>query len=134
MSINELKVHFLGSTKLVPDAPYQELDKLVLQRTKYASRTLKMRREFYREAAAVMELKHYKVTMEEDFALLCKVMLPATQKQIQELMKRYVEKCLRHYIKHRHKQYVHALAEVPESTEYAFSKRKPRTPANRPQR
>lgn len=35
LSINELKVHFLGSTKFAPDDPYMELHTILLKRTKY---------------------------------------------------------------------------------------------------
>lgn len=35
LSINDLSIHFLGSTKMVPDAPYMSLDELVQKSTKY---------------------------------------------------------------------------------------------------
>ena len=34
ISINELKVHHLGSTKFVPDEPYQELNRKIIRMTK----------------------------------------------------------------------------------------------------
>lgn len=34
ISVNELKIHYLGSTKVDMDEPYNELDKIVLKQTK----------------------------------------------------------------------------------------------------
>jgi len=34
LSINEVKVHMLGSTKFVPDDPYEELENMVLVDTR----------------------------------------------------------------------------------------------------
>jgi hypothetical protein len=34
LSINEVKVHMLGSTKFVPDGPYEELESMILANTR----------------------------------------------------------------------------------------------------
>lgn len=95
LSINELKIHFLGSTKVQLDEPYQNLNKMIIKQTK----------KFYHEAAEIMQIHCYKEVIEQDFEYISKIILPVTTKELYNLMQNSTLKYLRYYIEHRFRQF-----------------------------
>ena len=76
---------------------------------------LETTRKYYQEAAGLVSLIPYKELLERHCSLMNKIVLPATLKQVQELTQSYKEKCLRHYVDRKLRQFVEKAAkpEVP---------------------
>ena len=106
LSINELKVHYLGSTKFVPDAPYAELNAEIQTHTKYVLEIIY--RKFYKDAVKVLPILSYKELVEQDKDVMGAVVLPMSMKGIEELQQNYMTKYLRHYVAKRFLQYCDA--------------------------
>eukprot|EP00826_Nyctotherus_ovalis_P040724 TRINITY_DN4036_c0_g1_i3.p2 TRINITY_DN4036_c0_g1~~TRINITY_DN4036_c0_g1_i3.p2 ORF type:complete len:160 (-),score=35.77 TRINITY_DN4036_c0_g1_i3:566-1045(-) len=88
LSINEIKVHMMGSTKFVPDEPYAKLHELIVFETK----------EYYQQIDTDVKEK-----LEADMELVKKIALPVTIKRAEEhavaLMKQFVKKEIEKAIK-----------------------------------
>ena len=106
ISINELKIHFLGSTKVDLDEPYKELNKAIFKQTKQLLEILIFYRKFYQDAAKVLQIEVYKETIDKDFEMMSRTVLPITLKEMSQLRQSYMEKYLRHYIKRRFDQFI----------------------------
>eukprot|EP00826_Nyctotherus_ovalis_P035839 TRINITY_DN3113_c0_g7_i1.p1 TRINITY_DN3113_c0_g7~~TRINITY_DN3113_c0_g7_i1.p1 ORF type:complete len:220 (-),score=42.19 TRINITY_DN3113_c0_g7_i1:449-1108(-) len=103
LSINELSIHYLGSTKVALQNPYLHLHSLILRETKYFS---SHRRNHYRELKSSMDLESFKELLKIDRDAMKQQMLPVTLKEIEVLRQAYMEKYLRGYVKSRLCQFV----------------------------
>eukprot|EP00826_Nyctotherus_ovalis_P018455 TRINITY_DN1552_c0_g1_i17.p1 TRINITY_DN1552_c0_g1~~TRINITY_DN1552_c0_g1_i17.p1 ORF type:complete len:341 (-),score=108.51 TRINITY_DN1552_c0_g1_i17:46-1068(-) len=95
LSVNELTVHYLGSTKAQLHEPYEELNKVVLQQT----------RDFYHKAGESMRIKCCRETLESDYKMLENIVLPCTLKEVCQLKQNHMEKYFRYYIQRRLSQF-----------------------------
>eukprot|EP00826_Nyctotherus_ovalis_P023427 TRINITY_DN1799_c0_g1_i16.p1 TRINITY_DN1799_c0_g1~~TRINITY_DN1799_c0_g1_i16.p1 ORF type:complete len:349 (-),score=126.77 TRINITY_DN1799_c0_g1_i16:112-1158(-) len=98
LSVNELTIHFLGSTKSTVEEPYKELEKAILKQTG----------NFYQKAGEVIEIKYCKQILDEDYEAMGQIVLPSTLKKIGQLKQSYMEKYLRYYLQRRLSQYVNS--------------------------
>jgi len=83
LSINEIKVHMMGSTKFEPEEPYSRLQDLVIMKTK----------EYYQR----IEINKIEI-LETDIQLIKKIFLPVTIKRIQEIAQEHIIKSIRQFI------------------------------------
>lgn len=102
LSVNELTIHYLGSTKSTVEEPYKELEKAILKQTG----------TFYQKAGEVMEIKYCKQMLDEDYAAMAQIVLPSTLKRIAQLKQSYMEKYLRYYLQRRLSQYISSRRKV----------------------
>ena len=54
----------------------------------------------------VIQITYYREMLENDYATMDKIVLPATAKDLQGLSHKYMEKYVRHYVHHHLKQFV----------------------------
>lgn len=103
LSVNELSIHYLGSTKVALQDPGLHFHSLVLTETKYF---LLPRRNYYRQLKNSVDLPSFRELLKVDRDAMKQQMLPVTMKEIEVLRQAYMEKYLRGYVKSRLKQFV----------------------------
>eukprot|EP00826_Nyctotherus_ovalis_P054426 TRINITY_DN7125_c0_g2_i15.p1 TRINITY_DN7125_c0_g2~~TRINITY_DN7125_c0_g2_i15.p1 ORF type:complete len:405 (-),score=56.96 TRINITY_DN7125_c0_g2_i15:21-1235(-) len=96
ISVNEVKIHMLGSTKFAPDEAYTQLQEAVLEDT----------RRYYREIDVMKSGRELKEVMEKDLKFVSKLVLPVTRKHIHELSHECAKKLIRTFVKEELRQYL----------------------------
>ncbi len=123
LSVNDLSIHFLGSSKFRSSEPYAALDELIQKSTKYYNCGMSECRSYYKfKAVPKLPILVFKEFVESDIEQLREIVLPATVKGAQATAQSYLEKCCRHYVQKQFSgflaaphedQQVKSLSEVP---------------------
>eukprot|EP00826_Nyctotherus_ovalis_P054424 TRINITY_DN7125_c0_g2_i12.p1 TRINITY_DN7125_c0_g2~~TRINITY_DN7125_c0_g2_i12.p1 ORF type:complete len:225 (-),score=33.54 TRINITY_DN7125_c0_g2_i12:537-1142(-) len=112
ISVNEVKIHMLGSTKFAPDEAYTQLQEAVLEDTRYAA--CDGGRRYYREIDVMKSGRELKEVMEKDLKFVSKLVLPVTRKHIHELSHECAKKLIRTFVKEELRQYLQKGVNFPQ--------------------
>ena len=98
ISVNDLRIHFLGSTKFVPDGPYSKFNELILQLTKYTF--IKCIRDYYNQLESeAISLSVFQSSITNYKSIMGRIILPMTLRGIENISQQSLESYCRGIIR-----------------------------------